>query len=127
LDYNVDCLRAHGARGVLFRIRLSSHGYTVVAKATPAHFKKHLQHEARVHDHLRSIQGHLDLVQPYHYDGIVELVHFLLMGYSGTCLARHATQEISEALIAEAGRSIDAIHALGVLHRDAMPRNMLWD
>jgi hypothetical protein len=104
-------------------IRLSSYGYTDVAKGTPAHYVKYLEHEAKVYDRLRSIQGkqvpvHLgnfDLVRPYHYDDIVDLVHMMLLGYGDTFPARNKEQGTTNALAIKVDRSIAAIHALGVL------------
>ncbi|KAF2179925.1 hypothetical protein K469DRAFT_730386 [Zopfia rhizophila CBS 207.26] len=90
-----------GACGVLFRVRLKSHGYTVAAKSTPIDFVHRLKWEATIYEHLRPIQG---IYTPYFYDGIAELVHMMFLSFGGK-----------------------PIHDLGVLHKDLMPRNMLWN
>jgi hypothetical protein len=69
-------LYMRGSRGALFKVRLSSHGYTLVAKGMNKAHRKHLLHESNVYDHLRSIQGScipvslgiVDLELPYYYD-----------------------------------------------------------
>lgn len=45
-----------GSRGSLFKLRLSSHGYTLVAKDIEAIDTKHLHHEAKIYDYLRDLQ-----------------------------------------------------------------------
>jgi len=88
-----------GACGVLFRIRLKSHGYTVAAKCTPIDFVTRLQHEAAVYDLLRPIQGihvpvhlgNIDLETPYFYEGICELVHMMVLSFRGKRISQHLT------------------------------------
>ncbi|OBT81382.1 hypothetical protein VE02_10159 [Pseudogymnoascus sp. 03VT05] len=73
-----DCkpLYVKGARGTLFKIRLSSHGYTLVAKGMEEHDISHLLQERKVHNRLRSLQGNCipvclgtsNLKLPYYYD-----------------------------------------------------------
>jgi hypothetical protein len=46
-----------GARDDPFKATLASHGYTVIAKCTPADFVNDLEHEADVHKRLYPIQG----------------------------------------------------------------------
>lgn len=65
------------SRGFMFKITLSSHGYTVVAKGVRHHDAPHLIHESNVYDHLRTIQGiHIpvclggtNLILPYYHRG----------------------------------------------------------
>ena len=69
-------LYIQGSRGALFEVRLSSHGYTLVAKWMKEVHRKHLLHESQVYRQLRSIQGSsipvclgkVDLELPYYYD-----------------------------------------------------------
>lgn len=93
-DLDTDCrpVGLHGARGALFQVRLTSHGYTVAAKCTTIDFIKYLQHEATIYKHLRPIQGihvpvhlgNIDLDRPYFYNKIAELVHMMFLSYGGT-------------------------------------------
>ncbi|KAF2752446.1 hypothetical protein EJ05DRAFT_495259 [Pseudovirgaria hyperparasitica] len=134
MDHDVECLRVHGSRGVLFRVRLSSHGYTVAAKGTPACFVQHLRHEADVYERLRPIQGqsvpvhlgNIDLPRPYYYDGIAELVHIMFMSHGGRPIAKYITPKNRALLSQQTECAFTAIHNLAVLHKDPMPRNLLW-
>ena len=101
----------------------------------PLDFIAHLRHEAAIYERLRPIQGihvpvhlrNVDLVRPYFYEGIAEIVHMMFLSFGGTLISRHINANNEPDLIEQVGRSIQAIHRLGVLHRDAMPRNMLWN
>lgn len=136
-DLDHDCMPVgiHGARGALFMIRLTSYGYTVAAKCTTIDFVAHLKREAIIYEQLRPIQGFhvpvylgsVDLDQSYIYDGICELVHMMFLSFGGQCLARYHDSLIGEQMIQQVKRSFQAIHHLGVLHRDVAQRNMLWD
>ncbi len=135
LDTDCKPVGLRGSRGVLFKVRLTSHGYTVAAKCTPIDFIAHLRHEAAIYERLRPIQGihvpvhlgNVDLVRPYFYEGIAEIVHMMFLSFGGTLISQHISANNRPDLIERVGRSIQAIHRLGVLHRDAMPRNMLWN
>ena len=134
LDTDVLNLGLWGSRGALFKVTPTSHGYTVVAKGSPAHFVQCLKHEAEVYQCLHSIQGihvpvclgDLDLTCPYPFEGIVDLVHMMFLRFGGRFIQRHINAENRSHLIQKARDSMQAIHALGILHRDAMPRNLLW-
>ncbi|OBT59278.1 hypothetical protein VE04_00367 [Pseudogymnoascus sp. 24MN13] len=113
-----DCkpLYVKGARGALFKIRLSSHGYTLVAKGMEEHDIGHLLQERKVYNRLRSLQGNCipvclgtsNLKLPYYYDcGVYVTMLFLSSGGATSALK--------------------ALHKLRVLHKDAKPHNMLWD
>ncbi|KAL8647563.1 MAG: hypothetical protein Q9210_005485 [Variospora velana] len=126
-----DCenLRLNGARGMLFKLSLASHGYTFVGKATIEYWIPELTHEGRVYHRLRKLQGHLipvylgniDLDTPWYGPG-VHLVHMLLMSYAGEYIKNPiADQEQQETDF----RS--AIAAFGVRHRDMRFSNMLWN
>lgn len=58
-DMDTDCEKVSrpGACGILFRIRLRSHGYTVAAKAIPIDLVQLLKWEAAIYEYLRPIQG----------------------------------------------------------------------
>ena len=134
LDTDVINLGVWGARGALFKVTLTSHGYTVVAKATSAHLVQYLEHEAKVYRRLQSIQGihvpvclgSVDLIRTYPYEGVVGLVHMILLSFGGRPIRWYLNTGNRANLIESARCSMKAIHELGVIHRDAMPRNMLW-
>ncbi|KAH8704296.1 hypothetical protein GQ44DRAFT_743757 [Phaeosphaeriaceae sp. PMI808] len=136
-DLDTDCkpVSLPGACGVLFRVRLKSHGYTVAAKCTPIDFVHRLKREATVYDLLRPIQGiyvpihlgNIDLETPYYYEGICELVHMMFLSFGGELISKHVTTENRAYVTQLAECSAQAIHNLGVLHKDFMPRNMLWN
>ena len=125
----------HGTRGVLFKVRLTSHGYTVAAKCTDINLTARLNWEAAIYERLRSIQGiyvpvhlgNIDLDRPYFYDGITEIVHMMFLSFGGQLISRHISADNRPYLTEQVKRSIQAVHRLGVLHRDAEPRNILWN
>ena len=87
-------LGMQGARGALFKVTLTSHGYTVVGKGTVRVFVKDLRHEAEVYRRLMTIQGvhvpvflgSIDLDEPYYYDAGIRIVHLMLLSWAGECL-----------------------------------------
>ncbi|KAL9101247.1 MAG: hypothetical protein Q9163_003480 [Psora crenata] len=135
LDTDVTQTGVHGATGALFQVRLTSHGYTVAAKATSDDFVAQLSHEALIYERLRPIQGihvpvclgNLDLAHPYFYEGIAELTHMMFLGYGGQPIYRHINANNRASLTQQVDAAFQAIHKLGVLHRDVMPRNILWN
>ena len=90
--HDADCtpLYIQGARGALFKIRLSSHGYTFVAKGMEADKVAYLQHEERVYSRMGEIQGRhvpvcmgaIDLKLPYYYNSGV-YVRMLFLSWAG--------------------------------------------
>lgn len=135
-DEDPDCMPLYqvGARGALFKVRLSSHGYTLVAKGVEPLDLAHLQHESGIYDRLQPIQGihvpvclgGVDLDPPYYYDcGI--FVHFLFLSWAGNSLPHSVELQVKDSIVAAVGTAFDAIHALGIVHGDAEPRNMLYD
>ncbi|KAG9193942.1 hypothetical protein G6011_03977 [Alternaria panax] len=136
-DLDTDCspVSMPGACGVLFRVRLRSHGYVVAAKCTPAYFAHRLRWEASIYERLRPIQGihvpvhlgNIDLETPYFYEGIVDLVHMMFLSFGGHLISQHLTTENKELVSEQVRLSADAIHRLGVLHRDLVLRNILWN
>ncbi len=128
-DTNCDPLWIQGARGVLFKVTLASHGYTMVAKGTVPKYIPDLQHEAAIYERLRPIQGiyvpvrlgNIDLHSPYFYDAGVRIWHMMFLGWGGTRVT------LGKEMSGPATESIRMMHTLGVLHQDAMPRNMLWN
>ncbi|KAI0546630.1 hypothetical protein F4679DRAFT_598549 [Xylaria curta] len=127
-------LYVSGSVGALFKICLSSYGYTLVAKGVEGSLRTRLEHEERVYSQLRSIQGKyvpvcvgsLDLVLPYYYDGGV-FEHFLFLSFAGKPLFDLPSQADKTSVVAAVDRAFQAIHNSCVLHRDAEPRNILYD
>lgn len=115
-------------------VRLSSHGYTLVAKGMESFDQRFMQHENAMYDRLVDIQGqyipvclgNIELVLPCHYDGGVHS-HFLFLSWAGRPLFECADR-LDEATVVNGVSSIfKAMHNLGALHRDAEPRNVLCD
>ena len=135
-DSKLGCesLHMHGTRGALFKITLWSHGYTCVGKGAPVEFVEGSKREELVYSYLTPVQGisvpvllgSLRLRRPFYYDGIAEIVHLMLMGYAGRKLARQHDLDRSR-MVQQAENSLQAIHNLGVLHRDPIPGNLIWN
>jgi len=134
-----DCypLGRQGARGALFKVTLTSHGYTVAAKGTVAAFVKDLQYERQVYQRLTDIQGicvpvcigSLDLAHPYYYDIGVLIVHMMILSWAGESLDDSKILKCGDRKVLEAMvmHSIEDIHQAGVLHTDTRAANMLWN
>ncbi|KAI8954159.1 hypothetical protein F4801DRAFT_534524 [Xylaria longipes] len=134
LDADAMPLYLSGSVGALFKIRLSSHGYTLVAKGVEHAHLARLQHEKKVYDQLRTIQGkhvpvclgNVDLVLPYYYDGGV-FEHFLFLGWAGRPLFDLPRDANKPAIVDAVSAGFKSIHKLHVLHGDAEPHNILYD
>ncbi|KAJ4313475.1 hypothetical protein N0V84_009400 [Fusarium piperis] len=132
---DADCapLYLSGSRGSLFKFRLSSHGYTLVAKGVQAMHSKHLRYEAKIYSQVQGIQGKfvpvcldvIDLIKPYYYHWGV-YTHFLFLSYGGLPVLS-ALEEVSTDTADEILVALSQLHQRGVLHRDAEPRNVLYD
>lgn len=134
-ESDADCVPLHqsGARGSLFKIRLSSHGYTFVAKGVETMDDMPLRNEHQMYNQLQSLQGIcipvclgiIDLIEPYYYNsGAYE--HFMLISYGGRPILKELPEpepDVVEKVIAALGR----LHQHQVLHGDAEPRNVLYD
>ncbi|KAH0531928.1 hypothetical protein TsFJ059_000690, partial [Trichoderma semiorbis] len=133
---DADCMPLHrcGSRGSLFKLRLSSHGYTLVAKGMEGLDLAHLQHENEIYDRLLEIQsiyvpvclGSIELILPYYYDcGVYK--HFLFLAWAGRPIFEYKNRISKPDMTDAITRIFKAIHKLRVLHRDAELRNILYD
>lgn len=134
---NTDCevLGMHDSRGTLWKVTLSSHGYTVPAKCTVPEFAEQFWHEAAVYDKLRSIQGiyiplylgSIDLAYPYSYDGGAYLERMMLLSPRGLPVDL-ARKEMSRVCFnAKMKESLSEMQLLHVLHKDPAPQNWLYN
>ncbi|KAG9228961.1 hypothetical protein BJ875DRAFT_489361 [Amylocarpus encephaloides] len=135
-ERDADCkpLYVKGSRGALVKVRLSSHGYTFVAKAMKQADRKHMLQEAIVYGKLRSLQGScipvclgtVDLEPPYYYD-YGTYVSMLCLSWAGRSLHQYLHPENEVHMLDEVSKTLTTLHKLQVLHTDAEPRNWLWD
>jgi hypothetical protein len=98
---DADCVPLYlsGSRGSLFKVGLSSYGYTLVTKGVEGMDAALLCHEKELYDHIRGLQGKyvpvclgtVDLIQPYYYDSGV-FKHFLFMSYAGQPVFKYMEQ-----------------------------------
>jgi hypothetical protein len=136
-----DCcpLNLHGARGALLKIRLSLHGYVFVAKGVETRNLHYLCHEARMYQHVRSLQGLrvpvccgvVGLRVPYLYDN-AKLTHLLFMSWAGrSLLGMEKTGTVPKTLRNRFARqkkeAIAALSKLSVRHGDLEERNWTYD
>ncbi|KAL2108990.1 hypothetical protein VUR80DRAFT_3119 [Thermomyces stellatus] len=132
--HDADCvpLNLSGSRGSLFKVRLSSHGYTLVAKGMERLDHRHLQHENDIYNKLRTLQGRgvpvslgiIDLILPYYYNsGVYE--YFIFFSWAGWPLSQ--CDKVKAGAVNAVTAILKRIHDLGVLHCDAEPRNILYD
>ena len=135
MDCNCQPLGKQGARGALFKVTLSSHGYTFVAKGTVEAFVVDLRHEGSIYDWLQSLQGsaipvylgNIDLERTYFLDVGVKIIHMMFMSWGGHNLYEQTPSAPPARLEQEKQRSMSEIRRLGVLHKDKRLANMLWD
>ena len=131
-----DCrpLYIQGRRGALFKLQLSSHGYTLIAKGVTESNLAHLDRENRIYNHISSLQGSfvpvclgaLDLKLPYYYNGGV-YVRMLFLSWAGRPLFHYINGDSKALLQSKTIQALQALHDLRVLHQDAEMRNILYD
>lgn len=134
LDADCQPLHLSGRHGSLFKVRLSSHGYTFVAKGVEQVDVTRLRRESRIYDKLQSLQGrhvpvclgNIDLVRPYYYDSGV-FVMFMLLGWAGRPLFESVNADNKSSVVKGVTTAFTQLHQLRLLHRDAAPRNVLYD
>jgi hypothetical protein len=131
-----DCkpLYMKGSRGAIFKIRLSSHGYTLLAKGMEESDRHHLLNESKIYHRLRSIQGRyvpvcigmVDLKLPYYYNS-GEYISMLFLSWAGQPLHRFLNRENEIQMLNKADSVFQALRKLQVLQKDPELRNILWD
>ncbi|KAL4756341.1 uncharacterized protein BDW70DRAFT_154280 [Aspergillus foveolatus] len=135
LDENIDrCtpLGSCGAYGAPFKLTCATYGYTVIGKGTTSGLWKEVSREAQVYQLLRRAQGSavpvflgtIDLAKMYFLHGAGEIRHMLVMGWGGESTAK---MELAPWLRQEIHRSEKEIRALGIIHEDLRPDNILWN
>lgn len=115
LDYCEE-MNIHGARGALFKVKLSGFGYTVIAKDTGVGCVGDLMHEPAIYRRLPSIQGkyvpvrlgETEVDNLLYYAGAVRIVHMIFLSFGG-----YPIKSPIPAVLAD-----EAIHGLGVLQKD---------
>ncbi|MCJ1407398.1 hypothetical protein MMC19_001469 [Ptychographa xylographoides] len=130
-------LGMQGARGALFMVTLTSHGYTVAGKGTVPAFIKDLRHEAEAYRRLRTLQGihvpiylgSIDLDSPYYYGAGIRIVHLMLLSWAGEGLdeTKILTDTDKQRWTSDLVLAVKAIHGVGVLHQDIRMPNLLWN
>ncbi|KAG6238814.1 hypothetical protein E4U23_008015 [Claviceps purpurea] len=138
LKINAECfpLNASGSVGSFFKIRLLSHGYTLVAKAFNRFDRDIMCYEEKMYNILRDLQGDYIPVCPghvvlsrgmhcSHYEHSY-FRHFLLLSYGGRPVL-HALPKVEEAITNQILTALAQLHKYRVLHHDAEPRNILYD
>ncbi|KAG6050439.1 hypothetical protein E4U39_004088 [Claviceps sp. Clav50 group G5] len=131
-------INASGHIGHLFKVRLLPHSYTLVAKAVAPPDWRPLIHEEKMYNHLRDLQGRFVPVCP----GRVELnglfrckeyrssfgcfQHFLFLSYAGKPVLK-ALPKFDDSIVSQVLATLAQLHQRRVIHRDAAPRNMLYD
>jgi hypothetical protein len=128
LDYCEE-MNIHGASGALFKVKLLRFGYTVIAKATGVECVGDLIHESSIYSRLLPYQGkgvpvHLGNIEVdslLYYAGAVRIIYMMFLSFDGFPI----WAPIPATLADEAIRILQAIHQLGVLHKDCAARNIL--
>jgi tRNA A-37 threonylcarbamoyl transferase component Bud32 len=134
---DADCAPLHlsGSRGSIFKVRLTSHGYTLVAKAMEEVDRAHFRTEISIYDKARSIQGihipvclgNISLDRPQYYDSGV-YVHLIFLSWAGRPLLHQSIDPANAAsLTHHVALAFQELHKLRILHHDARPSNILYD
>ncbi|KAG6059484.1 hypothetical protein E4U17_006213 [Claviceps sp. LM77 group G4] len=129
-------INASGHIGHLFKIRLLSHGYTLLAKAVGIFNGAPLIHEEKMYNHLRDVQGRfipacagritlkgLFRGEAYTFGAFR---HFLFLSYAGQPVLK-ALSEVDNSVVSQVLATLAQLHQRRVMHHDAAPRNMLYD
>ncbi|OAT10196.1 hypothetical protein BDBG_05866 [Blastomyces gilchristii SLH14081] len=132
LDHNCWPLGNRGAYGSLFKLTCAEYGYTVAAKGTTSTLWTEVSGEAEIYRILQRVQGaattvfvgSINLAKTYFLHGFGQVRHMLLMAWGGDSIAK---LEQWPTLRQEILKSKKEFRALGVIHGDLRPENMLWN
>ncbi|KAL1954121.1 hypothetical protein VTO42DRAFT_1745 [Malbranchea cinnamomea] len=127
-------LHIRGRTGFVMKATLTSHGYTVVIKATTADLVSRLQHEKKVYDLLHSLQGSEIPVCigdfspqiPYYYHGQV-MAHMLVLSWAGIRTQNIVNKDNEHWFLQKREVALSKIRSFGVIHKDVAWRNVLWN
>ncbi|KAL7948147.1 hypothetical protein V8C42DRAFT_316810 [Trichoderma barbatum] len=133
LDADCTPLRVANVPKSLFKLRLTSHGYTFIAKAGKN--SAYLWSEKFVYDQMLDLQGRcipvcvgmMELIQPRRHNGRA-LKDLLLLSWSGRPFLNCSKQVSKEEVARMMEMGMEAIHKLGVVYNGGlMPSNFLYD
>lgn len=128
LDDHIMDLQIGGARGILFKIVLQSHGYTFVSKGTVDVFVSDLKHEGQMYRRLDDLQGtdvpvylgNIDLVELKWYDLGLCVIHMMLLSYAGKPIS-----QLTDAMKAQVKSFQYKLDAHSIKYEDLRPANIL--
>ncbi|KAJ5902656.1 hypothetical protein N7495_003184 [Penicillium taxi] len=135
LDENIDrCIPFGncGAYGASFKLICAEYGYVFVGKGTTSVLWKEVSREAQVYHILQKAQAsavpvfldQIDLAKVCFLHGAGEIRHMLIIGWGGNSTA---TMELTPELLKHIHKSTKEIKALGTVHEDLRPDNVLWN
>ncbi|KAI1026501.1 hypothetical protein LB504_013126 [Fusarium proliferatum] len=140
LDEGITRLRQGGTRSVLFQVTLLAYGYTFLGKGTVRTFVSDLTHEATVYNRLSPLQGRdvpvflgaIDLRamdKIYYFVHRVYVVHIMFLSWGGDSLADALKTGgfTDKNLQSMAITALRAMHQEGVVHKDVLFSNMLFN
>ncbi|RKK30538.1 hypothetical protein BFJ66_g16262 [Fusarium oxysporum f. sp. cepae] len=140
LDEGITRLRQGGTRSVLFQVTLLAYGYTFLGNGTVRAFVSHLTHEAAVYNRLSPLQGRdvpvflgaIDLRvmdKIYYFVHRVYVVHITFLSWGGDSLADALKTGgfTDKSLQSMAITALRAMHQEGVVHKDVLFSNMLFN
>ncbi|EXL41498.1 hypothetical protein FOCG_16302 [Fusarium oxysporum f. sp. radicis-lycopersici 26381] len=140
LDEGITRLRQGGTRSVLFQVTLLAYGYTFLGNGTVRAFVSDLTHEAAVYNRLSPLQGRdvpvflgaIDLRamdKIYYFVHRVYVVHITFLSWGGDSLADALKTGgfTDKSLQSMAITALRAMHQEGVVHKDVLFSNMLFN